>query len=490
MPLFRDATPYADLSRTKYPWMVAAYCSSALALCVILGIAAWGASVDFEEARVSNLRSEINRLRSHGVRTVIRLQELMNVENAADGKLSNVQFNAKLTDFLYDQWNRHIPDDPSRLYAGIIDSNGRIVAHYRRELVGKKIGDDWESARVPEAGDDVVETSAPLMTGTGERALDISIPIMHGTQEVGAYHSGFRLAWFENELALKRRETTLRWGAAFAVITIVGLTAGVSLFKVARRLASLQGVVAMEHVRRLADLGTLAGGIAHEVRNPMNAIRLNLHVIKKLITSQGIRDDQTTQVMDETISEMERVDGLLRTMLEYARPAVGTLQIVDCAAEIRSVATFLSPLLERERIALKMTFGPEPCMIRADRGQFRQVVLNLVKNAMEAMKSDASIDVDCRRNGDLVEVTLADEGPGISPEEREQIFEPFFSTKEIGTGLGLTLCRRYVEGAGGTIHYEVREPHGARFVIRLPAVSPASEHEPAEPAEKLKSVTV
>ncbi|MGC3969532.1 MAG: histidine kinase dimerization/phospho-acceptor domain-containing protein [Pirellulales bacterium] len=365
MPLLRDPPQTADLSRTKYPWMVAAYCSFGLALCVILGIAAWGASVDFEEARESKLRSEVNRLRSHGIRTVIRLQELMNVEKSTDGTL-----NEALLAFLYDQWDRHVPGDPSRLYAGITDDKGKIVAHYRRQLVGKHLRPDWASARVPEIGDDVVETSDPDLTGSDERALDIAIPIMHGTREVGAYHSGFRMSWFEDELAVKRHETTLRWGAAFAVITIVSLLAGVSLFKVAKRLANLQGVVAMEHVRRLADLGTLAGGIAHEVRNPMNAIRLNLHVIKKLITVQGICDAQTQTVMDETISEMERVDGLLRTMLEYARPAVGAVQILDCAAEVRSVANFLSPLLERERIALRMQFAPRRASCGPIEGSF------------------------------------------------------------------------------------------------------------------------
>ena len=466
MTLFRDNSTAADLSRTRFPWMVSAYLSFGLSLCVILGIAAWGASVDFEEARVSLLRSEINRIRSHGVRTVIRLQELMNTEgNREDFSDPAVQ------GFLSEQWVRSIPSDPSRLYAGIVDEHGRIVAHYHKELVGANVGDDWSEARVPEAGDDVAETTDRRITGSDQRALDISIPITHGTREIGAYHSGFRLAWFESELAKKRQATTVRWGAAFLVISVVSILAGVSLFHVARRLSNLQGVVAMEHVRRLADLGTLAGGIAHEVRNPMNAIRLNLHVIKKL-TSQGIRDERTDTVMDETIREMERIDGLLRTMLEYARPAVGSIQLIDCQAELRSVASFLNPLLERERITLRMDFENAPCMIRADRGQLRQIVLNLLKNSMEAMRSDGAIEVRCRRAGSNIEITVADEGPGVPSDQQAHVFDPFFSTKEIGTGLGLTLVKRYVEGAGGSIRYENRVPHGAQFVFYLPQSRP------------------
>ncbi|MBA4016535.1 MAG: hypothetical protein C0483_05050 [Pirellula sp.] len=468
MTLFRDNLTATELSRTKYPWMVSAYLSFGLALCVILGIAAWGASVDFEEARVSLLRAEINRIRSHGVRTVIRLQELLNKENAPENLA-----HPEVRKFLYEQWSRNIPSDPSRLYAAVVDEHGRIVAHYHQNLVGTSVGENWTGVRVPEAGDDVVETADPRMTGSDERGLDISIPITHGTREIGAYHSAFRLAWFETELAEKRQATTLRWSAAFLVISVVSILAGVSLFHVARRLTNLQGVVAMEHVRRLADLGTLAGGIAHEVRNPMNAIRLNLHVIKKL-TAQGVRDERTDTVMDETIREMERVDGLLRTMLEYARPAVGSVQLMDCQAELRSVASFLNPLLERERITLHMDFENAPCMIRADTGQFRQIVLNLLKNSMEAMRSDGAIVVGCRRAGTNIEMSVSDEGPGVPRAQQAHVFDPFFSTKEIGTGLGLTLVKRYVEAAGGSIRYENRVPHGARFVFLLPQA-------PAEP---------
>lgn len=474
MTLFRDNSTAADLSRTKYPWLVSAYLSFGLSLCVILGIAAWGASVDFEEARVSLLRSEINRIRSHGVRTVIRLQELLNTEGAAESLSAPA-----VQSFLQEQWVRSIPSDPSRLYAGIVDEQGRIVAHYHQELVGRTVGDDWSQGRVPEAGDDVAATSDRRITGGDQRALDISIPITHGTREIGTYHSGFRLAWFEDELAKKRQATTVRWGVAFLVISVVTILAGVSLFHVARRLTNLQGMVAMEHVRRLADLGTLAGGIAHEVRNPMNAIRLNLHVIKKL-TAQGVRDERTDTVMDETISEMERVDGLLRTMLEYARPAVGSIQLIDCQAELRSVASFLNPLLERERITLRMDFENAPCMIRADRGQFRQIVLNLLKNSMEAMRSEGAIEVRCRRAGTNIEIAVADEGPGVPSERQAYVFEPFYSTKEIGTGLGLTLVKRYVEGAGGSIRYENRVPHGAQFVFLLPQASAEPSTEDGE----------
>lgn len=471
-PLFRSTVaPEVEAARAKYPWMIAAYLSFGLALLVILSIAAWGASVDFEEARASLLRAEVNRLRSHAVRSVIRLQDLMSFEEKNEGKVIGLD-SPEVNRFLNEQWQRHIPEDPSRSYAALTDKHGKILVHYRPELVGGRLDGNWATRSVPEAGEDVVETSDSRLTGDGSRALDVMIPVLRDSKEIGTYHSGFKQSWFDEQLSLKRRATTLRWGVAFVIISVVTILAGVSLLHVARRLSSLQGVVAMGHVQRLADLGALAGGIAHEVRNPMNAIRLNLHVIKKL-TSQGRFDDHTESVMDETIREMERVDGLLRTMLEYARPALSSQETVDLASEVRSVVNFLSPLLERERMRITTVFGHEKLLVRADRGQIRQIALNLIKNAMEAVGIDGRIEVRCASAGDEVELVVADEGPGVPLDRQNRIFDPFFSTKEIGTGLGLTLVKRYVESSGGSITYRDAIRGGAEFTVRLPSAATA-----------------
>ena len=113
-PLFRSTvSPEVEAARAKYPWMIAAYLSFGLALLVILSIAAWGASVDFEEARASLLRAEVNRLRSHAVRSVIRLQDLMSFEEKNEGKVIGLD-SPEVNRFLNEQWQRHIPEDPSR----------------------------------------------------------------------------------------------------------------------------------------------------------------------------------------------------------------------------------------------------------------------------------------------------------------------------------------------------------------------------------------
>jgi signal transduction histidine kinase len=452
-------------SRTgRQPWMLAAYTSLGLALLAVLGIAGWGATVDFEETRLSLLQEKVNGLRTHAVRSALRVHELA----SRDGKSIDIAL-PEVKKWLHEQWDRSIKHDPSRLYAALVDDRGRVVAHYFRKLEDGVLDTSGGHRKSSIAGDDVFETDDPRLTG-GAKALDVEIPIRHEDRLIGVYHSGFNVNWFEKELAIRRRDTMTRWGIAFAVISLVVLLAGFSLFQIARRLYTLQGAVTSGQVRRLVDLGQLAGGIAHEIRNPLNAIRLNLHVIRKLSDARpdGPLDDMG--VIEETVREIERVDGLLKTMLDYARPEQARQEIIDTKAEVESVVRFLNPLLHRDLIAFNSDFGSEPLPTKIDRGRFRQVVLNLLKNAMEAVGREGSVAVKLRRIDDSIQFTVIDSGPGLPAEGADLIFEPFFSTKELGTGLGLTLVKRYVEEAGGTVSARAGQTRGAVFEVMLPRV--------------------
>lgn len=446
----------------RQPWMLAAYASFAVALFAVLAIAGWGASVDFEEARISLLQEKVSGLRTHAVRSVLRISELLNSE----GEMGSLE-SQEVSRWLHNQWEGSIKGNPARLYAAVLSADGRVLWHYHRTLEGKKIEGNLIGKPVPQAGDNVMETSDPRLTG-GEPALDISIPIEHGDKTIGTYHSGFNTKWFEQELAEKRRATTTRWSLAFLVITIVVFLAGYSLFQIAKRLVSLQGAVESGHVRRLADLGQLAGGIAHEIRNPLNAIRLNLHVIQKLSEARRDGDHEDVGVIEETVREIERVDGLLKTMLDYARPEQARREVIDVAAELQSVVKFLTPVLDRDQIEMRLDVAPGAIRTKMDRGRFRQVALNLLKNAMEAVGRGGAIVVKLRCDEETISFSVSDNGIGLPAESADRIFDPFFSTKELGTGLGLTLVKRYVEEAGGTITAEAGAPRGAVFAVTLP----------------------
>jgi signal transduction histidine kinase len=141
------------------------------------------------------------------------------------------------------------------------------------------------------------------------------------------------------------------------------------------------------------------------------------------------------------------------------------------------VADFIRPIIERDGVRLEVEVGAEPSSVSVDRSRFRQIVINLLKNAAEAAGPDGRVAAALRLVDGRAELTIRDSGPGVDPRLKERIFEPFFTTKDVGTGLGLSLARRYVEEAGGEIEVRNGAPHGAEFVVRLPLAA-AAQSEP------------
>jgi signal transduction histidine kinase len=451
-------------ARGAFPWTVAAYASFSLAIAAVLIIAGWAAYLDFEESRTSLLQAEINRVRSHAARTALRIQSSLTEVHSDDLHTLN-----KLG-WLREHWERFSSLDPSRLYTAVIDNDGVIVAHSNPENAGKRLPSGWYTAVAEGVGDDAVVTSNPELTGGG-RGIDVRLPIEYGGREIGTYHSGFDLNWFEHQLDLKRDGVRKRWALTFAFISIVIAAAGLSLWHITRRLTTLQSAIALGHVRRLADLGQLAGGIAHEVRNPLNAIRLNLHVIERLLKGQAIGDDRMHSIINESVREMDRVDGLLRMLLSYARPDKPRSEVLDLSDELPAVAEFIRPIIERDGIRLTVDCRCTSCFAAIDRSRFRQITINLLKNAAEAAGPDGQVDVALQNRGGMAEIVVRDSGTGIDPRLKDRIFEPFFTTKDVGTGLGLSLVKRYVEEADGTIEIRTFQPHGAEFAVAFPITS-------------------
>jgi signal transduction histidine kinase len=163
----------------------------------------------------------------------------------------------------------------------------------------------------------------------------------------------------------------------------------------------------------------------------------------------------------------------MRILLGYARPDQPRNENIEVRGELRAMLDFLGPSLERAEIALRAQLCDSPAVILIDRDRLRQIVLNLVNNAKEAVGPGGEIRLQVSLVPGAVEIAVSDNGPGVPLADRERIFEPFFSTKELGTGLGLPLVRRFVEDVGGSVSYEDNNPVGARFVVRFPERMPA-----------------
>lgn len=217
----------------------------------------------------------------------------------------------------------------------------------------------------------------------------------------------------------------------------------------------------MRRAERLAVIGTLAAGVAHEIRNPLAAISGSIELLRA--TPQA--DEDSRALMDIVTREVERLDALITDLLDYTNPQPRALVGFDLASLAReTVQVFVQ---DRSFEAVHVTCeGLEALEMVADPGRVRQVLWNLLRNGAEAARSRLVVRVDRREGAAVLEVE--DDGPGIEPEHLERVFDPFFTTKSQGSGLGLATCHSIVREHDGNIHVENRPGGGCRFVVTLP----------------------
>jgi signal transduction histidine kinase len=441
-----------------------------LSLVSMLALAVWGVLRDFEETRLKLLQSDVNRLRSHAVRTVSVLQ------NRLADRVHPTTDLAVLGEggWLQHHWNDTIPSDPARLYGAVVDASGRVVFHSDIERAGRHLADNWADRPVIEVGDDadVFETNDPALTD-GRQAFDIVVPIFFNDREIGTYHSGFNCTWFDEQARAEQQESFFRWAGLLAAIAAIAVIAFVAVYRVARHVTIFRQLVQIARLRRLAEIGQLVAAIAHEIRNPLNAMRLNLHVLGRnaRAASESESSVDVAGLIRETDRDIQRIEDLIKVLVGYVRPEQAHAEDIDAVAELRSTVDFLRPSLERAKVRIDTQLPDVQAPIHIDRNRLRQIILNLLNNAKEAAGTEGTIEVSLSQADGSVRIVVADDGPGIPDANRERIFEPFFTTKELGTGLGLPLVKRFVEEAGGTVVCHSEPGHGARFRIELPKCS-------------------
>ena len=235
----------------------------------------------------------------------------------------------------------------------------------------------------------------------------------------------------------------------------------------------------MQAQARLAALGQMAAGLAHEVKNPLSAIKGAAQLLGEPTSGQPL-DDAASEFLGIILEEVERLDRVVCSVLDYARPAQGEAGLIDVNAVVDQTLRLLAS--DREGGCDYATvFGDALPSVRANAEQLRQVLLNLIRNAGQAMGGRGTITITTRtRRADAaepsVEIAVSDRGPGISPEVRANLFVPFFTTRARGTGLGLAISERIVQEMGGRIEVLTAVGAGSTFSVQLP---PAVEASPA-----------
>lgn len=223
---------------------------------------------------------------------------------------------------------------------------------------------------------------------------------------------------------------------------------------------------------RLAVLGTMAAQVAHEVRNPLGSITLNLDLVQKEfaklseVSSFPLAEGRT--LLTEMRAEIQRIQRVIEDYLQFARLPRLERRPVALNGLLREKLKFLSSELERTKVTLRTGFDPALTTIDADGEQLWQALLNLIRNSLDAMPGGGELTVGTWQEGGYVRLRVTDTGKGMNAEQLRQVFAPFFTTKPRGTGLGLTLVQHIATEHGGHVECESAAGKGSTFTIFLP----------------------
>ena len=329
----------------------------------------------------------------------------------------------------------------------VLDRHGKILRFNRaceqttgyssEEIAGKPV---WDLLILPEEIDSVKAVFARLVGGEPRNEHENVWVTKDGRRR--------RIAWSNTVI-------TNRQGA---VDYVVGTGIDVTLLN--------QIQEQLRRTERIAELGTLASGMAHEIGTPMNVILGRAEYLMDRVKEEPIKKGLQT-----IVTQVERITKVMNQLLAFARrkpPERGPLDLKDIVND--SLELFCERLT-KSGVTVELALDDHCPAAQADADQMSQVMINLIMNALQAMEDGGILRIEMAQDGEMVRLTVADTGHGIPPEALKRIFEPFFTTKEFGkgTGLGLTVVKGIIEEHQGTITVESEEGRGTKFTIRLPA---------------------
>jgi signal transduction histidine kinase len=234
-----------------------------------------------------------------------------------------------------------------------------------------------------------------------------------------------------------------------------------------------QRAAELAHVNRFSTAGELSTSIAHEINQPLTAILNNAETANVILQSSSPDIAELKDIVNDILQDDRRAAEVIRRTRSLLKKAPFELTNMDVNDLARETVAFLSKLAIARKIELVSVITPDALPILGDRIQLQQVILNLVVNAIDAMRDTPShhriIDIRTSRIENFAELTVADRGPGIAEDQIKEVFEPFFTSKAAGMGIGLSIARTIIEAHHGTIWAQNRDSGGAAFRIRLPS---------------------
>lgn len=290
--------------------------------------------------------------------------------------------------------------------------------------------------------------------------LDVCVPMIHLNRLTGILLlGGDRKGWSPSR-------------AEVEMLDLFAAQASLAFENAALYRAQSERLDRLHRAERLAAVGQLAAGLAHEIRNPLTAIRSTMQYLLKGLSPEEPRH----QLIEELLSEVDRINSTVGGLLSLSRSGELRLAEIDLLAPLTASLHLVQARADEQKVILESSFGREPLRVLADAGQLKQVFLNLLLNALQSMPDGGQIMLTAgpwgspSGTGRWGQVRIADTGPGIPAEELRKVFDPFFTTKRDGTGLGLAICHGIIEQHQGEIRLESETGRGTTALVRLPLV--------------------
>jgi signal transduction histidine kinase len=379
-------------------------------------------------------------------------------------------------------------------YAMVWNEEGDILANTRDFRLTRLDPDRWPALdphqgwrvtrlSLPELGK--TASTAPAVSRGAPRVIEATVPLMLRGKTIGYVSVAYGEQWYEEEFWRTQRggvNLSVAWAVGGVVVLLVVLQLGKQRLDKRRRIMQQTGLA---RTSMLTERGMLASVLAHEVRSPLTALRFNLHSLRTLVSTRSSDVDRQVELTDRCEREIRRLDGMLNDFLQRTQ-VIGPVESASVNKVVREAMEFLRPALERNNIRVSIHLDESNPLVHVHPDELRQVILNLAANGQDAMsKGGGTLAVSTVAEsaesgegangaaavnlaGPTVTILIRDSGTGIPPELHQRIFEPFFSTKPNGSGLGLALVRRVVSGAGGTVFCESVVGEGTTFRIVLP----------------------
>ena len=304
---------------------------------------------------------------------------------------------------------------------------------------------------------------APASHFLGKRVTEI-FPIGH------PLHEALRLEGDALSEVAAETELLTQEGAKRVSVTVQGIQGAgerMGALVTLRDLDSLESISTQLQVsERLAAVGRITAGVAHEVKNPLNSMRLWLENLKESLPEDT--DPEARQAVNVLDAEIDRLDAVVKRFLDFARPMDVRLEATQLADLLREVLEVAGPQLERAHVRVAQLLPIDVPEVFVDRALLKQAVLNLVLNAVDAMPNGGQLQLTLSRRGEVAEITVGDTGKGIPVENRQKVFQLFFTTRPGGSGIGLASTFRIVQLHNGSIDFTSEVGRGTTFRIELP----------------------